>query len=147
MTITWAVTSSGHRSKQTIIGLGDNPAHARIRLTAATAALIARAGDDEWPRYTLHLGADLAAIIQTGHGVDGSPDHAATAELLARATRGSIASKALGKRAFYAQVGMDQPAAYAYAMEVMANAALTPDAQEGIAAFLEKRKPTFTERA
>ncbi|MCV7151532.1 hypothetical protein, partial [Mycolicibacterium pyrenivorans] len=59
------------------------PAHARIRLTAATAALIARAGDDEWPRYTLHLGADLAAIIQTGHGVDGSPDHAATAELLA----------------------------------------------------------------
>ena len=63
MTITWAVTSSGHRSKQTIIGLGDNPAHARIRLTAATAALIARAGDDEWPRYTLHLGADLAAII------------------------------------------------------------------------------------
>ena len=72
---------------------------------------------------------------------------AATAELLARATRGSIASKALGKRAFYAQVGMDQPAAYAYAMEVMANAALTPDAQEGIAAFLEKRKPTFTERA
>lgn len=42
---------------------------------------------------------------------------------------------------------MDQQAAYAYAMEVMANAALTPDAQEGIAAFLEKRKPTFTERA
>lgn len=83
MTITWAVTSSGHRSEQTIIGLGDNPAHARIRLTAATAALIARAGDDEWPRYTLHLGADIAAIIQTGHGVDGSPDHAATAELLA----------------------------------------------------------------
>jgi hypothetical protein len=83
MTITWAVTSSGHRSKQTIIGVGDNPAHARIRLTAATAALIARAGDDEWPRYTLHLGADIAAIIQTGHGVDGSPDHAATAELLA----------------------------------------------------------------
>ena len=71
MTITWAVTSSGHRSEQTIIGLGDNPAHARIRLTAATAALIARAGDDEWPRYTLHLGADIAAIIQTGDGVDG----------------------------------------------------------------------------
>ncbi|WP_425005573.1 hypothetical protein [Mycolicibacterium sp. S3B2] len=83
MTITWAVTSSGPRSEQTIIGLGDHPAHARTRLAAATAALIARAGDDEWPRYTLHLGADLAAIIQTGDDRHGGPDHAATAELLA----------------------------------------------------------------
>ena len=72
--------------------------------------------------------------------------HAATADLLARATRGSVASKALGKRAFYEQVGMDQRSAYAFAVEVMANAALTPDAQEGIAAFLAKRKPVFTER-
>ena len=67
-------------------------------------------------------------------------------DLLSRATRGSLASKALGKRAFYAQVGLDQAAAYAYAMDVMARAALTADAQEGIAAFLEKRRPHFTER-
>ena len=72
---------------------------------------------------------------------------AATADLLARATRGSVESKALGKRAFYDQIGMDQRSAYAFASEVMAAAALLPDAQEGIAAFLEKRKPSFGSRA
>ena len=71
--------------------------------------------------------------------------HAATLDLLGRATRGSVRSKALGKQGFYAQVGLDQSPAYAYAVDVMARAAVTPDAQEGIAAFLEKRKPAFTE--
>jgi enoyl-CoA hydratase/carnithine racemase len=71
---------------------------------------------------------------------------AATQDLLARATRGSVASKALGKRGFYAQIGLDQSAAYAFAVDLMAQAAVTPDAQEGIAAFLEKRKADFTER-
>ena len=68
---------------------------------------------------------------------------AAVDDLMARATRGSATSKALGKRTFYAQVDLDQPEAYAYAVEVMAAAATTPDAQEGIAAFLEKRRPDF----
>jgi enoyl-CoA hydratase/carnithine racemase len=72
---------------------------------------------------------------------------AAVADLISRATRGSALSKAMGKRSFYAQVGLDQPQAYLYATEVMASAAVTADAQEGIAAFLEKRKPKFTERA
>ncbi|MEI7547934.1 MAG: enoyl-CoA hydratase-related protein [Actinomycetota bacterium] len=69
-----------------------------------------------------------------------------TADLLRRATRGSAFSKAAGKRSFYAQAGLDQSAAYALAMEVMSTSALTADAQEGIAAFLEKRKPNFTHR-
>jgi len=68
---------------------------------------------------------------------------AATADLLARATRGSSASRALGKRAFYTQIGMEQPQAYAYAVEVMAAASQIPDAQEGVRAFLEKRPPSF----
>jgi enoyl-CoA hydratase/carnithine racemase len=68
-------------------------------------------------------------------------------DLMARATRGSAFSKALGKRAFYAQVDMDQPKAYAYAMEVMAAGVVTPDGQEGIRSFLEKRRPSFTQRA
>jgi enoyl-CoA hydratase/carnithine racemase len=71
---------------------------------------------------------------------------AATHDLLARATRGSAASKAMGKRGFYEQVGLDQRDAYERAVHTMANAAVTPDAQEGIAAFLEKRKPHFSER-
>ncbi len=63
----------------------------------------------------------------------------ATAELLGRVTRGSAVSKGLGKRAFYTQIGLDQPEAYAHAIEVMSAASQIPDAQEGIAAFLEKR--------
>jgi enoyl-CoA hydratase/carnithine racemase len=70
----------------------------------------------------------------------------ATHDLITRATRGSAGSKALGKHAFYAQVDLPQDKAYAYAIEVMAAAALTPDAQEGIAAFLEKRPASFGPR-
>jgi enoyl-CoA hydratase/carnithine racemase len=71
----------------------------------------------------------------------------AVADLMARSIRGSAMSKAIGKRAFYAQVDMDQPKAYAYAMEVMAAGVVTPDGQEGIRSFLDKRKPDFTQRA
>jgi enoyl-CoA hydratase/carnithine racemase len=66
-----------------------------------------------------------------------------TRALLARATRGSALSKAIGKQAFYEQVGRDLPSAYAYASEVMAAASQTPDAREAMRAFLEKRKPGF----
>jgi enoyl-CoA hydratase/carnithine racemase len=72
--------------------------------------------------------------------------HTATLDLLRRATRGSARSKALGKRTFYAQVGLDQADAYDLAVDVMADAAVSRDAQEGIAAFLGKRQATFTER-
>jgi enoyl-CoA hydratase/carnithine racemase len=68
---------------------------------------------------------------------------AAIADLLQRSCRGSTLSKGLGKHAFYAQVDLDTDKAYALAVEVMAAAAVTPDAQEGIAAFLEKRKPKW----
>lgn len=71
---------------------------------------------------------------------------AAVDDLMRRATRGSAMSKAIGKRAFYAQVDLDQPKAYSYAMEVMAAGVVTPDGQEGIASFLEKRRPNFTQR-
>ncbi len=67
----------------------------------------------------------------------------AVADLMARATRGSSQSKALGKRAFYRQIDLDQAAAYEYAGQMMAAAATTPAAQEGIAAFLEKRRPKW----
>jgi enoyl-CoA hydratase/carnithine racemase len=68
---------------------------------------------------------------------------AACLELLRRATRGSRNSKALGKQGFYAQVDLDQPKAYAYAIELMAASSQTPEAREGMAAFLEKRAPHF----
>ena len=64
-------------------------------------------------------------------------------DLLRRSTRGSASSKGIGKQAFYAQIDLDQPKAYSYAIEVMASASQTPDAREGVAAFLEKRPPKF----
>jgi enoyl-CoA hydratase/carnithine racemase len=67
----------------------------------------------------------------------------AVRDLLERVTRGSAQSKGLGKRAFYTQVDLDQPKAYAYAVEVMAAASQLPDAVEGMHAFLEKRKPEW----
>ena len=70
----------------------------------------------------------------------------AVADLARRATRGSVLSKALGKHGFYAQVDLDQPKAYTFAIELMSSAAMTADAQEAFAAFLEKRHAVFTER-
>ncbi|MDT4914690.1 MAG: hypothetical protein QOC66_3818 [Pseudonocardiales bacterium] len=64
-------------------------------------------------------------------------------DLLERVTRGSAESKGLGKQAFYAQVDLDQPKAYAYAIEVMAAASQLGDAAEGMHAFLGKRKPEW----
>jgi enoyl-CoA hydratase/carnithine racemase len=64
-------------------------------------------------------------------------------DLLERVTRGSAASKGIGKQALYAQIDLDQPKAYAYAIEVMASTSQLPDAKEGISAFLEKRKPRW----
>ena len=66
-----------------------------------------------------------------------------TRALLSRAPRGSRSSKATGKQAFYRQVDLELPSAYEYASEVMASASQTPDAKEGVRAFLEKRRPNF----
>lgn len=71
---------------------------------------------------------------------------AATLDLISRASRGSALSKAMGKQGFYRQVGLPQDQAYQLAVELMASAALTPDAQEGIRAFLEKRHAHYTQR-
>jgi enoyl-CoA hydratase/carnithine racemase len=65
--------------------------------------------------------------------------------LLEAATRGSLLSKGIGKQAYYAQIDMPQPQAYNYAIEVMASTSQIPDAQEGMQAFLEKRKPRFNQ--
>jgi enoyl-CoA hydratase/carnithine racemase len=67
----------------------------------------------------------------------------ATRELLERATRGSARSKALGKQALYAQLDRPEQDAYTYAVEVMAASSQTPEAQEGMRAFLDKRPPSW----
>src|SRR5215208_3198356 len=52
----------------------------------------------------------------------------------------------VGKQAFYRQVEMPIEQAYAYTKEVMSFNASFADAQEGMCAFLEKRKPEWKGR-
>jgi enoyl-CoA hydratase/carnithine racemase len=63
--------------------------------------------------------------------------------LLARATRGSRFGKGVGKQTLYAQLDRPEDDAYAIAVEVMAALSQSPGAREGMAAFLEKRKPEW----
>ena len=71
----------------------------------------------------------------------------AVQDMLERVTRGSAESKGIGKQALYAQIDLDQPKAYAYAIEVMAASSQLPDGREGARAFLEKRKPQWQPRS
>jgi enoyl-CoA hydratase/carnithine racemase len=75
--------------------------------------------------------------------VPASELEAETRKLADRVAQASPLTVALGKQAFYTQVDLDQPKAYAYAREVMSMNALAADAQEGIRAFLEKRPPCW----
>jgi enoyl-CoA hydratase/carnithine racemase len=64
---------------------------------------------------------------------------AATLDLITRATRGAAEPKAVGKQAYYRQMEMPQPAAYAHAGDVMAENAVGAAAQDSFRAFLDKR--------
>ena len=66
-----------------------------------------------------------------------------TRALLARATQGSRDSKGKGKQAFYRQVDLDLPGAYAFATDEMATSSQSKDGQERISAFVEKRPPKY----
>jgi enoyl-CoA hydratase/carnithine racemase len=74
------------------------------------------------------------------HVVPAAELQAETRKLAARIAESSDLVVALGKQAYYTQIDLDQPKAYAYAKEVMSMNSLARDAQEGISAFLEKRK-------
>ena len=49
----------------------------------------------------------------------------------------------IGKKAFYKQLEMPISKAYKYTSEIMTKNAMELDAEEGISAFLEKRKPNW----
>ena len=71
----------------------------------------------------------------------------AETETLARAaSRGSLASKALGKRAFYDTIDLPVDEAYARASEVMATSAMTADGREAMLSFVEKRPGVYPPR-
>ena len=52
----------------------------------------------------------------------------------------------IGKEAFYKQIDMTLSEAYDYASNVMVENMLKLDAQEGIGAFIEKRKPKWQDK-
>jgi enoyl-CoA hydratase/carnithine racemase len=70
----------------------------------------------------------------------------ATLKLAARIAESSAFTVGTGKRAFYAQIDLDQSTAYGFAKEVMTANALADDAQEGISAFLDKRAACWSGR-
>jgi enoyl-CoA hydratase/carnithine racemase len=75
-----------------------------------------------------------------------APEGQALAEALALArsiAEHSAASLAIGKRAFYAQIEHPVETAYALASKAMVDNLAEPDCVEGMAAFLEKRRPRF----
>lgn len=51
-----------------------------------------------------------------------------------------------GKRAFYTQIEQDEITAYTFTKDQMAVNCLSEDAQEGMTAFVEKRKPVWKDR-
>ena len=67
------------------------------------------------------------------------------AGLVAAIARSSGATIATGKRAFYEQIDLAESGAYDLTKGVMAENSQSVDAQEGMSAFLEKRRPTWAE--
>ena len=68
---------------------------------------------------------------------------AATDALAHKIAEKSAMAIALGKTAFYRQIEMNLTDAYAYTSEVMTRNMLAHDAEEGIDAFIAKRKPIW----
>ena len=100
------------------------------------AAELALTGDAITARRALDWG--LVNAVVPGAELDD-----AVLALLARATRGDPESKGIGKTTLYAQLDLAQADAYRLAVEVMAATSQTDAAREGIAAFLEKRPPSW----
>jgi enoyl-CoA hydratase/carnithine racemase len=67
----------------------------------------------------------------------------AVVELVEAIARSSSYTVATGKRAFYAQLDRPEHGAYEHCQVVMTQNAMAEDAQEGMSAFLEKRRPNW----
>jgi enoyl-CoA hydratase/carnithine racemase len=87
--------------------------------------------------------ADAAAygLVNRVVAADRVLDEALT--LAAKIAAKSPLTVAMGKAAFYAQAEMPLKEAYAYTAKVMVDNMMARDAEEGIGAFLDKRKPEW----
>jgi enoyl-CoA hydratase/carnithine racemase len=91
--------------------------------------------------------AARAAVIGLVNRVVPAGEELSQAIALAKqiASKSSYTLK-IGKQAFYKQAEMGLAQAYAYASEVMTQNMMARDAEEGICAFIDKRKPTWEDR-
>src|SRR5437764_4860579 len=93
------------------------------------------------------IGADEALRLGLINRVSPTNRLAEDADELARKVASkSMATVKLGKHAFYRQLDMPLADAYAYASGVMVENLLLQDAEEGIGAFIEKRRPNWQDR-
>ncbi|WP_347491203.1 enoyl-CoA hydratase [Desulfoscipio sp. XC116] len=69
----------------------------------------------------------------------------ATEQMAATIADYSTSAIAIGKKAFYRQINMEDFQALNYASEVITLNSTTKDAREGISAFIEKRHPKWTD--
>jgi len=91
--------------------------------------------------------AERAAAMGLVNRVVAPGEERAAAIALAKqiASKSSYTVK-IGKEAFYRQREMGLAEAYAYASEIMTENMMARDAEEGICAFIDKRKPTWEDR-
>jgi len=79
-------------------------------------------------------------VVAPGH------EHAEALKLGEKIAAKSALTVKTGKEAFYRQAEMPLAEAYKYAADVMVENMLARDAEEGIAAFIEKREPKWQDR-
>uniref|UniRef100_A0A3Q2XF08 Enoyl-CoA hydratase domain-containing protein 3, mitochondrial n=1 Tax=Hippocampus comes TaxID=109280 RepID=A0A3Q2XF08_HIPCM len=115
------------------------------------AVAIGRAVPRKVAMEMLFTGTPISAHEALVHGLLSKvvPEERLEAETLAIAQRVCGASRpvvALGKAAFQRQMSQGRDAAYASASKVMVDNLALRDGQEGIRAFIEKRKPVWSHR-
>ncbi|XP_061923073.1 enoyl-CoA hydratase domain-containing protein 3, mitochondrial-like [Entelurus aequoreus] len=116
------------------------------------AVAIGRAVPRKVAMEMLFTGTPLSAHDALLHGLLSKvvPEERLEAETLAIARRVCQASRpvvALGKATFQRQMSQGRDAAYATASKVMVDNLSLRDGQEGIRAFIEKRKPVWSHQA
>lgn len=116
------------------------------------AVAIGRAVPKKVAMEMLFTGSPISAQDALLHGLVSKvvPEEHLEEETLAIARRVCQASRpvvALGKATFHRQMAQGRDAAYAIASRVMVDNLALRDGQEGIRAFIEKRKPVWTNKA
>jgi enoyl-CoA hydratase/carnithine racemase len=89
---------------------------------------------------------EAARIGLVNHVVAPGSEREEALKLAEKVTAKSALTLKIGKEAFYRQIEMPLAEAYKYACAVMVENMLARDAEEGISAFIEKRRPKWEGR-